>query len=117
VRRQAVFRALLLLMLLRVDKNAIVKGQAFNLEKFKEMRDKMEVDVSELAAAVEEAYAKRCEANIIYECEKANYLDCIASFPNQECRGGLDYSSPSCDGSGDNNSTAMCSSFYDFSTS
>ena len=114
-RRHAVF--LTLFVLLRVHDNAFVKGQAFYQGKFDDMVLKMEMDVIDLARAVEEAYAKKCELDTINECEQGNYLDCIASFPKQECRGGLDYSSPLCNGSGNNSSTTNCSSFYDFSIS
>lgn len=116
-RKAVLFLAALLLLRVNNDNNAVVKGQAFNEAKFEELVAKMESDVIELASAVEEAYEKRCDSETITACGLGNYADCLSSFPKQECRGGLDYSSPDCNGSGDNSSTTMCSSLFDFSIS
>ena len=130
-RRRAAFLAafLQLLVLQNVCQNAVVQGQAFNMVRFQGLVKKMQTDVMELARAVEDAYSERCEETSMNEsCEQANYLDCVSMFPQQECRGGVDYSSPACHNNangGDNNtsssssssSATKCSSFYDFTTS
>jgi hypothetical protein len=122
-----VFRVTTLLLLAPLSFNnnnnnsvvIFVQGQAFNEAKFEELVAKMEADVMELARAVEDVYATRCDFDVtVNSCGHANYGDCISMFPNQQCRGGLDYSSPNCNGSGDNSSSATkCSSFFDFSVS
>jgi hypothetical protein len=105
-----------------------VKGQAlFNVIRFQNLTNKMEADVRELARAVEEAYAKKCDTDDNVNdtssssspspsCERANYLDCVSMYPHQECRGGVDYSSPACYNFV-NGSSGTCSSFYDFTIS
>jgi hypothetical protein len=105
-----------------------VKGQAlFNVIRFQNLTNKMEADVRELARAVEEAYAKKCDTDDNVNdtasssspspsCERANYLDCVSMYPHQECRGGVDYSSPACYNVV-NGSSGTCSSFYDFTIS
>ena len=52
---------------------------------FWELHQKTERDVLELAAAVEEAFAYRCEASTLDDCVQGNYDACKSSFPNPIC--------------------------------
>ena len=88
-----------------------VLSQSFNEAKFREVAEKMESDVVELARTVEALYDDRCDESTLSACFRNSYDDCLSEFDNQVCPSGPEFAVPSC---GDG---TACSGLWDFTAS
>ena len=81
----------------------------FNKDKFKEMLQKGDADVLELARKVAELYKSRCDTTLLSDCNQGNYHNCMSSFPQETCMGGPDFDTLDC------GMDQTCSALYSFS--
>lgn len=73
--------------------------------------NKVEDDVLELVAEIEQLYQQRCDADGLQQCLRGNYDDCISEYPNQVCPATLQMAVPACGQAG------ICSGLYDYTIS
>ena len=91
--------------------SCVAHGTEFDEERFKELVEKIEENVRELARKVEQLYPIRCNEFFMSACTKANYDHCLSSFPNPSCPGGDAFHNSAC------GEASTCSASYSYDSS
>ena len=75
------------------------------------LMDKMEMDVLELAKAVEAAFQDRCTTALI-DCGRNNFDSCVSQFPSPTCYKSDEFATNCSTGNSD-----TCAALFDFNSS